>query len=296
MKFAAYKPIDYRPVPFSRRIGQILRLANAYYKSRHFSSAFAGEWDALKRYLDLLQITSGQVVDVAASDGVSQSCTLPLFRSAQWSGLAVEMDPEKFARLAYIYADLENCRLARCRVTPENIIHLLRGNEIATDFEVLNLDIDSYDLFVIDEILKRGFRPMIISMEINEKFPPSLYFTVLYEPSHSWQGDHFFGCSAAAAMQTVVPFGYILASIEFNNAIFIRSDLALGKIEGLPLATAYDRGYRNRPNRTKLFPWNADVDAALDMRPRESLSFFSKHFEKYQGKFELHIHDTMNPT
>lgn len=264
-------------------------MSRHYAQSKAEDNSFGGEWQELKRYLDSLQINSGYVVDVAASDGVTQSCTIPLFRNPNWSGLAVEMDPVKFAKLAYAYAAFENCKLARCRVTPENICSLLKSNEIPIDFEVLNLDIDSYDLFIIKEMLEQGFRPKIITMEVNEKIPPPLYFTVLYDPNHYWKGDHFFGCSVTAASQTVSQFGYILVSLALNNVIFIRADLAQGKIEALTASEAYNSGYRNRAERNKMFPWNADVDCALDMNPGNAQSFFFSFFEKYKGKFDLRI-------
>lgn len=250
----------------------------------------------MKRYLRILGISSGVVVDIAASDGVSQSCTLPLFRNPSWSGLAVEMDPKKFAQLAYVYAAYDNSRLARCRVTPENILSLLQAYEIPRDFDVLNLDIDSYDLFVVKQMLAHGLRPKLISMEINEKLPPPLYFTVLYDPGHYWQHDHFFGCSLVAAAQTVRPFGYVLASLEYNNAMFVRSDLAQGKIPDLPVSKAYDDGYRNKADKNRIFPWNTDVERALEMNAQEALAFFAGLFEKYQGKFELRTADGSGPS
>jgi hypothetical protein len=272
-----------------RRLKQLWRLSRHYTHSEADDTSFAGEWDSMRRYLRILGIDSGVVVDIAASDGVSQSCTLPLFRNPSWSGLAVEMDPKKFAQLAYVYAGYGNSRLARCRVTPENIVSLLQAYEIPRDFDVLNLDIDSYDLFIVKEMLVHGLRPKLISMEINEKLPPPLYFTVLYDRSHYWQHDHFFGCSLVAAAQTVRPFGYVLASLEYNNAMFVRSDLAQGKIADLPVSKAYDDGYRNKADKNRIFPWNADVERALGMTAQDALAFFAALFEKYQGKFELRV-------
>src|ERR1700691_2612886 len=137
---------------FLRRLRQFWRFNRLWVSAQAGDNSFADEWQAVKRILAKLGIDGGFVVDVAAGDGVSYSSTLGLFRNDRWSGLAVEMDPEKFAQLAYLYADF-NCQLARCRVTPGNIDSLLKGHEIPNDFDFLNLDIDSYDLFVIKELL-----------------------------------------------------------------------------------------------------------------------------------------------
>ena len=103
-------------------------------------NSFAGEAAYMNFLLNKLAIGSGFVVDIAASNGVSQSCTLQLFESDKWGGLAVEMDPLKFAILSFIYSAFSNVRLARCRVTPHNVCALLTGNEVPLDFDVLNLD------------------------------------------------------------------------------------------------------------------------------------------------------------
>ena len=86
-------------------------------------------------------------------------------------------------------------RLARARVTPLNLVNSQPGNEVPKNFELLNLDIDSYDLRVVETILSSGFRPQIISMEVNEKIPSGIFFTVEYDDEHYWKGDHFYGCS-----------------------------------------------------------------------------------------------------
>lgn len=255
----------------------------------HMDRSFAGEMEHIKKLLVLLGIGEGFVVDIAASDGVSQSCTLFLFRDPSWKGLAVEMDPLKFAKLAFAYSQFKNVYLAHVKVTPNNVINLLKAYEVPQDFTFLNLDIDSYDLFLMKEILN-NFKPKLISMEINEKIPPPIYFTVLFDEKHYWQGDHFYGCSAYAATETVKPCGYILESIQYNNAIFIRSDIAQkNNLQDISVEDAYLEGYVKKPNRITMFPWNSDVDQILNISPIDGVKFLEKYFLKYKGKFDLHV-------
>jgi hypothetical protein len=241
----------------------------------------------LKYLVEHLKIDGGYIVDIAASDGVTQSCTLGFFSNCNWRGLAVEMDPDKFASLAFVYAQFENVKLARCKVTPKNIGALLQSNEVPGDFTLLNLDIDSYDLHVINELLRGDFRPMIISMEINEKIPPPLFFSVDFDDAHYWRGDHFYGCPLSAAATVVKPYGYKLESLQFNNAIFVREDVATAVIQDRAPEEAYNMGYRNHPARKTLFPYNSNVDCALSNTAEENLRFFSEFFKDYRGKFTL---------
>ena len=249
--------------------------------------SFAGEYHLLNLLTDSLNITNGFVIDIAASDGCTQSCTLGFFRRDGWSGLAVEMNPINFSKLAFIYAVFPNAKLARCRVTPKNIKPLLDSYEVPKDISVLNLDIDSYDLYVIEEILKANYKPKIISMEINEKVPAGIFFTVEYSDKHYWQNDHFFGCSIDAACSVVKPFGYILYKMEYNNAIFLRDDLLSNGFADLTPEKAYELGYKSRPNRKELFPWNADVEQWLHSSIDDSIVSIREYFQKYDGKFKL---------
>lgn len=268
---------------------KIADIENHFIASLNEDTSFCGEYTYLKYVINELGISEGYVVDIAASDGVTQSSTLGFFKDSRWGGLAVEMDPNKFSKLAFIYEQFSRARLARGRITPSNVNAMLMGFEVPQEFTILNLDIDSYDYFVIEEMLKFGFRPLVISMEVNEKIPPPIFFTVKYEDAHYWSGDHFFGCSLTAAAKLLKPFGYILESLQYNNAIFIRSDIANGKFSDANVNNAYDNGYRNKINRALLFPWNHDVDCLLDYTADDSVKFIYQFFNKYSGKFTLYI-------
>jgi hypothetical protein len=139
----------------------------------------------------------------------------------------------------------------------------------------------------MEEILNAGFRPAVISMEVNEKIPPPVYFRVNFDDSHFWKGDDFFGCSLAAAASVMKPRAYKLESLQFNNAVFVREDLAAGIISDRSAEEAYDLGYRRQADRKKLFPWNVKLEGALESTAEENVRFFRELFKDYQGKFTL---------
>jgi hypothetical protein len=249
--------------------------------------SYCNERSILENYVSQLRLSSGFVVDIAASDGFTQSCTLGLFSRAGWNGLAVEMDSRKFSELAKLYSRFSGAKLARCRVTPSNVVELLRGYEVESDLTVLNLDIDSYDLHVIKSILSAGYAPLLITMEINEKIPPGIFFSVDYHSDHAWAGDHFFGCSIDAACYVVKPFGYKLVHLEYNNAFFVRTDLNLITDPDLDAKSAYFAGYQNRNDREQFFPWNSNVDHWMQLARDDAIKAVSAFFGGYQGLFTL---------
>lgn len=87
---------------------------------------------------------------------------------------------------------------------------------------------------------------------------------------------------------TVKPFGYLLNALQYNNAIFIRNDLVSNVFSDLTAEEAYNNRYKNKDDREKLFPWNADVEQWLHSETDESIDLIRQYFKKYEGKFTLH--------
>ena len=262
-----------------------IRYFNILTKNFDFDVQGHGEAKKLLQICTELNISNGYYVDIGASDGWTSSSTFPFARSNNFSGLSVELDDKKFKKMQYIYKNFQNAHLSKTKVTPLNILDLLNEFDVPQNFDILNLDIDSYDLFVIRNLLQ-SFRPKIVSMEINEKIPPPIYFTVNYDENHYWKGDHFFGCSLQAAHEELSKFGYKLYTVIYNNAIFISNDLNI-KFLDLTLTEFYEIGYVNKLDRKEKFSYNNDVDVLLEMNTSEALNFLNNIFKEYQGKYKL---------
>jgi len=244
-----------------------------------------GEAKKLLQICTELNISNGYYVDIGASDGWTSSSTFPFARSKNFSGLSVEFDDKKFKKMQYIYKNFQNAHLSKTKVTPLNILDLLNEYDVPQNFDILDLDIDSYDLFVIKKLLE-SYRPKIISIEINEKIPPPIYFTVTYDENHFWKGDHFFGCSLQAAYEEVSKFDYNLYTVVYNNAIFIPKEMNL-EFQNLTVAEFYKDGYINKSDRKEKFSYNSDVDVLLDMKQEEAIIFLNNLYKDYQGIFIL---------
>lgn len=246
--------------------------------------SFLGEDAIIHTFLRKIKARNQFCVDIGASDGVSMSNTCLLFSNG-YKGLAVEYDSGNFSRLASAYKNFKEVNLSKCKVTPRNVVDLLNGNLVPKQFAFLNLDIDSYDYFVLDEILG-SFRPSLVCVEINEKIPPPLKFTVLYDPNHTWEGDHFYGCSISQLHLLCIKHNYALAYLHYNNAFLIPVEVcARASIASISPEEAFKKGYFGRPDRKEKFPWNADVEELLFLSPQEALAFVDKLFLNYQGKY-----------
>jgi hypothetical protein len=256
-------------------------------KENDIDASNANEKKTLENIINDLKILDGVVVDIGAGDGYTGSCTFGLFSRSGWSGLAIEGSTSNFYTLAYLYSSFDRTNLARIRITPNNIADTLEAYSIPKNFDVLNLDIDSYDLFVIEALLRSGFRPKVITMEVNEKIPPGIFFSVKYSENHSFKQDHFYGCSLDAAFEVLSRYEYILYKLEYNNAFFIGKEYAPLNYQGLMPRAAYMDGYLNRPKRKKYFRYNQNVDYWQTLDIDDAIIEIRKFFSKYDGSFIL---------
>lgn len=248
-------------------------------------NSFAGEHLSLAETMANLEIANGYLVDIGAADGIRQSSTVGFLKKSSWEGTLFEYSSDSFSRLAFLYSDSQKINLAKAKVTPKNVAALFEGFDIPQNFEYLNIDIDSYDLSILRELIDSGYRPKIISMEVNEKFPPNIYFEVLYSPDHAWTGDHFFGCSLSAAHESLVTRGYKLHNLEYNNAIFVDSHLEI--VQEVDLKAVYSKGYLSKTDRLMLFPWNENIELLQNLTSEESESYLNTLFDRYKGKYRL---------
>tara|TARA_B100000900_G_scaffold397211_1_gene397320 strand:+ start:14370 stop:15263 length:894 start_codon:yes stop_codon:yes gene_type:complete len=255
------------------------------YKTKNFDLDNQGHGEAKKLiYLcNELNIYDGYYVDIGASDGWSSSCTYPFAKNDNFKGLSIELDKKAYKKMEFIYKNFKNVQLSNSKITPKNVVKLLEEYSVPKNFDVLNIDIDSYDLFVIKTLLN-SYKPKIISMEINEKIPPPIYFTVNYDEEHFWKGDDFFGCSIQAAYEEVIKYEYRLVELVYNNAIFILEDLDIS-IPDLSTSDAYKVGYINKPDRKERFHYNNKHEILFEMNYEDSVNYINELFSDYSGKY-----------
>src|ERR1051325_889990 len=221
-----------------------LTLQKARYSLRRRFS-HSNEEQILKHYIDELVPDDGvrTVVDIGAGNGVRWSNSYALVLEG-WKALGIEADPHKYELLSQVYRRFPNAHACHRRVQPELINELLEGFGIEKNFSVLCLDIDGNDYWILSAILSR-FRPRLIITEINEKIPPPLRFAVKYDQDFRLR-HHFYGYSIAALEDLAKRHDYGILRLEYNNAFIAPREFADTFIDA---ATAYDQGYRNRPDR-----------------------------------------------
>jgi hypothetical protein len=267
---------------YLRRLDYQLHRAKLSLKGDALSHS--GEEAILRKYIEELLPAdhTRTAVDIGAGDGIRWSNTYALFRSG-WKGVGVEYDSRKAVKLAEAYKYYTNVSACRCRVAPHNVVALLEAFEIERDFSVLNLDIDSYDYWVLDALLTR-FRPRLVITEINEKIPPPIKFVVGYDPDFELR-HHFYGYSIASLAELCERHDYALIELEYNNAFL--APLELPGVRPLDAAQAYRRGYLERPDRQEKFYLNQDMETLHTLSPEEGVRFIERFFSQHRGRYEV---------
>jgi hypothetical protein len=245
-----------------------------------------GEERLLKKYIDQLLPANHSriVVDIGAGDGTRWSNTYALFREG-WRGLGVEYDSRKAVKLAKNYKYYPEAYACRARVTPDNVVSLLRAYSIEKDFSVLSLDIDSYDYWVLNRLLQH-YRPRLILTEINEKIPPPIKFVVNYDPDFELR-HHFYGYSIESLAELCRQHDYAIIQLEYNNAFL--APLELPGVRPLAPALAYRQGYLERPDRREKFHLNYDMEIIHTLSPTEGVEFIKQFYARFAGKYEVSL-------
>jgi hypothetical protein len=259
---------------------ELLRIPHLDADSSNFD-----ENQVIERWLEILRPESRYCVDIGASDGVAMSNSLPLF-NAGWRGLALECRPGQFASMARAYRDLKDVRLVRGYATPNNIGPILAGFEAPRNFGFLTLDIDGFDFFVLQAVL-RDYRPSLICTEINLHFPPPVKFTVRFTPQLSWNGGSFYGQSIEKLHELCLAVGYSIVEVHYNNAFLVPIENAAGR--GLKPAEAYKAGFLDKPDWRERMPWHAGIERVATDDPAVNLERFRAEFKDKAGQFDLSL-------
>lgn len=95
-----------------------------------------------------------------------------------------------------------------------------------TDIDVLSIDIDGNDYWILDKILSLK-KPSIIIAEFNAMYTDSR--AIAYNHNHVWAGDSYYGFTFEAGKKLAEKHGYkIIFQIADMNILMVHADLITG--------------------------------------------------------------------
>jgi len=169
-----------------------------------------GEEGVIDAILKAIGTESRYLVDIGAGDGKTLSNTRFLLEQG-WHG----------ARFDVAYA----ADVHQHRITAENVCDVLAKYNVPGEFDLLSLDIDGVDWYVLRAILG-SYAPRVIVCEVNNAKPASPPLAVQYDPEMVFHDTEYFGATVSAYEMLCKAFGYTLVYVRHFNAFFVRAELA----------------------------------------------------------------------
>jgi hypothetical protein len=177
-----------------------------------------GEDGIIQYIFDKIGTTNKVCVEIGVSaDGNgTENNTLNLL-SKNW--YAYWFDFEKISHTP------DNCCFIESKVTKDNIVKLFESNNIATDIDLLSIDIDSND-YHIREVLS-VYNPRVYIMEYNGCYDYDTEYVMPRNDNFIWKGQRNFGASLLSLTNQANRLGYDLVYCDSKgiNAFFIRKDV-----------------------------------------------------------------------
>jgi len=170
-----------------------------------------------------LGIENGVFAEFGVQGGIE--CNTLILGALGWRGFwvggeKIVIDTSKTARLDF-YKDW---------ITLGNIVDHVEAGLKAMDvseLDLISLDLDENDIYLVDEILTKGHCPKIFIVEYNGKFLPPARFQIKYDDNHRWQGDDYFGAALANFVDMFSRHNYTLVCCNSHsgaNAFFVRNE------------------------------------------------------------------------
>jgi len=142
-------------------------------------------------------------------------CNTRILREAGWDGLIMDGDNENLS-----------INLRKEFVTRDNILELLRKYNVPKKINLLSVDIDGNDFYVIDKILKEYDVDILIS-EYNASRYPDEDAVIKYQEDFCWDKSDYFGASLLALTKLMNSHGLSLVGSCFMgvNCFFVKKEL-----------------------------------------------------------------------
>ena len=127
-----------------------------------------GEDGIIEELLKRLNISDGWVCEFGAWDGIHLSNTFNLVKKG-FKAVYIEGDDNKYKDLLTTVKTYSNIIPIKAFVnhkdTPNLLDNILKKTDIPTDFDILSIDIDSFDYQVWKSL--KNYKPKIVIIEIN---------------------------------------------------------------------------------------------------------------------------------
>ena len=188
---------------------------NQYNKNIHSQN---GEDGIIEELLKRLEINNGWVCEFGAWDGIYLSNTFNLVKK-KFNAVFIEGDKNKYKDLLKTVETYPNIIPVNAFIehnnTENSLDNILKTTTIPIDFDILSIDIDSYDYQVWKSL--EIYKPKIVIIEINSSVKVN-------NEIHIHTPDKYQGTGFKPTYNLGIEKGYTFI-LHTGNMFFIRNDL-----------------------------------------------------------------------
>lgn len=124
-------------------------------------------------------------------------------------------------------------------ITRENVVEILQSYHTPTQFDLLCLDLDGNDIYILDTLLTT-YRPSVIVCEFNPIFKHGDSMAISYNPQHTWNNDDYYGFSFEAGIKLGKKHSYTCIHQNDNlNMYFVDNHILCDNLSLTPSQLAF---------------------------------------------------------
>ncbi|HKH71054.1 MAG TPA: hypothetical protein VKA59_06865 [Vicinamibacterales bacterium] len=181
-------------------------------------------------------VTDRRFVEIGS--GMSGGNSSLLAYECGWSGLMIEIEQRKIDRLLENFRHNPGVVGVAAAVSPANINEILRDHGFTGEIDLLSLDIDSYDYWVLESLTVVS--PRVLIVEYNAGLGPDFALTIPKDCALDDIPRPLRGASLAAIEKLARRKGYrlVLCDPTGTNAFFLRDGVA-PDLAAMTVADAY---------------------------------------------------------
>ncbi len=227
------------------------------------------EEDGILLYIfSIIGTTNKRVVEICAGDGINCNAA-NLIINHGWEGLLFDGEKHSIEKGTEFYSKnpstfLHPPLLIHAWLTKDNINNLILENGFSGEIDLLSMDIDGNDYYMMDSI--NEIRPRVIICETQNVIPSHLALTIPYKEDFYFkdgkQNEDFRSVSLLAMQILLKNKGYrLIGSHRFGfNAIFMLNDIGKEIFPEVSIESVHNNSYtRHRRdsvwNEIKDLPW-----------------------------------------
>jgi len=226
------------------------------------------EEDGILLYIfSVIGTTNKRVVEICAGEGI-ECMAANLIINHGWEGLLFDGDKNNVDRGINFYASNHSTFLyppifKQAWLTRENINQLIAENGFKNEIDLLSLDIDGNDYYIMEAI--NVIKPRVIICETHNVIPSDLAITIPYKSDFNRMEDLHpdFASVSLLAMKTLLnKKGYrLIGSHRYGfNAIFMLNEVGKDYFPEVSVESVHDNTYTKFRTKTawkevKDLPW-----------------------------------------